>query len=112
MWTASAEPALSEWLGPKRKATPMTIAPPSATGHRQQFTHLFARITEEDGEYVVRVRLRHDAVPENTVWGEEVADSVESAAEMIAALAERFSIPQTRITLDIRMDDIAENTRH
>jgi hypothetical protein len=31
---------------------------------------------------------------------------------MISILAERFSIPQERITLEIRMDEIAENTRH
>jgi hypothetical protein len=56
--------------------------------------------------------LRNDAAPENTAWGEEIADSIESAAEMISILAERFSIPQERITLEIRMDEIAENTRH
>ena len=38
--------------------------------------------------------------------------SVESAAGMIPVLAERFSISQDRITLEIRMEDIAENTRH
>ncbi len=70
-------------------------------------------ITEEDdGEYVVRIRLRNDVAPENTGWGEEIADSIESAAEMIAVVAERFSIPRERITLEIRMSNIAENTRH
>jgi hypothetical protein len=90
----------------------MTVAQSSAIGRGQRFTHLFARITEEDDAYVVRVRLRNDAAPENTAWGEEIADSIESAAEMISILAERFSIPQERITLEIRMDEIAENTRH
>jgi hypothetical protein len=70
------------------------------------------QITEEDDGYVVSVRLRNDAAPENTAWGEEIADSIESASEMISILAERFSIPQERITLEIRMDEIAENTRH
>jgi hypothetical protein len=94
------------------KANSMTVAQSSAIGRGQRFTHLFARITEEDDAYVVRVRLRNDAAPENTAWGEEIADSIESAAEMISILAERFSIPQERITLEIRMDEIAENTRH
>jgi hypothetical protein len=31
---------------------------------------------------------------------------------MIAGLAKRYSIPQDRITLEIRMEDIAESTRH
>ena len=91
----------------------MSIIKPSITGlHR--FTHLFARITEEDDSYLVQVRLHNDAksVSEGTAWGEETADSIESAAEMIAVLAERFSIPRDRIRLDIRLADIAENTRH
>ena len=91
----------------------MTVVQSPAIGRGERFTHLFAWITEEDdGEYVVRVRLRNEAMPENTAWGEEIADSIESASEMISILAERFSIPQERITLEIRMDEIAENTRH
>ena len=91
----------------------MNAVQSSTIGRRQRFTHLFARITEEDdGEYVVRVRLRDNAAPEDTAYGEEIADSIESAAEMISILAERFSIPQERITLEIRMDEIAVNTRH
>ena len=50
--------------------------------------------------------------PESTAWGEEIADSMESASEMIAGLAASFSIPQDRITLEIRMDDVAQSTRH
>ena len=50
--------------------------------------------------------------PESTAWGEEIADSMESASEMIAGLAAGFSIPQDRITLEIRMDDVAQSTRH
>ena len=91
----------------------MTIIKTSTTG-LPRFTHLFARITEEDDSYLVQVRLQNDAksVSEGAAWGEETADTIESAAEMIAVLAERFSIPQNRIRLEIRMDDIAENTRH
>jgi hypothetical protein len=91
----------------------MTVGALSARNKRR-FTHLFARITEEDDSYVVRVRLHNPskATPESTAWGEEIAPSIETAAEMITALAKRFSIPQNRITLEIRMDDIAANTRH
>lgn len=92
----------------------MTIVDPS-TIHRPRFTHLFARITEEDDSFTVQVRLRNSAsvkAPESTAWGEEIAPSIEIAAEMIADLAERFSIPQDRISLEIRMDDIAANTHH
>ena len=91
----------------------MSIIQPVVPGlHR--FTHLSARITEEDDSFVVQVRLHNDGVsaPEGTAWGEEVAGSIECAAEMIAVLAKRYSIPQDRITLEIRMEDIAENTRH
>ena len=79
-----------------------------------RFTHLFARITQEEDGYVVQVRLHNDATPrpESTAWGEEIADSMEAASEMIAGLAASFSIPQDRITLEIRMDDVAQSTRH
>jgi len=85
----------------------------SAIGiHR--FTHLFARITEEGDSYVVQVRLHNDVTvsPDDAAWGEEIADSIEAASEMIAVLATRFSIPEDRITLEVRMDNMAGNTLH
>jgi hypothetical protein len=48
----------------------------------------------------------------HAVWGEEIADSIESASEMVADVAARFCIPQDHITLEIRMNDMAESTRH
>jgi hypothetical protein len=86
------------------------LVPESATG----FTDLFARITEEDDGYVVQIRLHNGGKrqADDSAWGEEVADSIESASAMIANLAARFRIPQDRIAIEIRMDDIAENTRH
>ena len=91
----------------------MSIIQPFATG-LPKFTHLAARITEEDDSFVVQVKLHNDTVSaqEGTAWGEEIAGSIETAAEMIAVLARRYSIPQDRITLEIRMEDIAENRRH
>jgi hypothetical protein len=87
--------------------------PESATV-KSRFTDLFARITQEDDGYVVQIRLHNAATPQpgNAASAEEIADSIESASEMIADLAAKFSIPQDRITLEIRMDDIAANTRH
>jgi hypothetical protein len=100
-------------FSPVLEATYMTIVEPSPID-RGPFTHLFARITEEDNSYVVQVRLHNGltTAPEGAAWGEEIAPSMETAAEMITGLAERFSIPQGRITLEIRMDDIAASTRH
>ena len=91
----------------------MSIIQPFVSGLRG-FTHLSARITEEDDRFVVQVKLHNTNISaqEGTAWGEEVAGSIESAAEMIAVLAKRYSITQDRIKLDIRMEDIAENTRH
>ncbi len=86
----------------------------SAIVREHRFTHLFASITQDDDGYVVKVRLHNAAMPapKGTAWGEEIADSIETAAEMIAALMERFSIPQDRITLELRMDNFADGTRH
>ena len=92
----------------------MTIVSDTLDLSGKQFTHLFARITEEDDCYVVQVRLHNETTPpfEGELRGEEDVESIESATEMIAALAEEFSIPQERIKLELRMEDILENTRH
>ncbi len=92
----------------------MSIDRIQQSSRTSRFTHLFARIIEDDGGYVVQVRLDNRALGggEDTAWGEEVADSVESASEMIGDLATRFSIPEDCITLEFRLDNIAENTRH
>jgi hypothetical protein len=93
----------------------MNIGPvPQSALDESRFTDLFARISEEDDGYVVQIRLHNAATPQpgKTAWGEAIADSIESASEMIADLAAKFSIPRDRITLEIRMDDMAENTRH
>jgi hypothetical protein len=82
--------------------------------NRTQFTHLFARISEEDDGYVVQVRLHNETSSSlnDTAWGEEIADSIEEASKMIDGLAAKFSIPPAHIKLEIRMDSAAENTRH
>ena len=97
------------------KAVCMSTGPvPESAGVKSRSTDLFARITQEDDGYVVQIRLHNAATPQprNAVWGEEMADSIESASEMVADLAAKFCIPQDRITLEIRMDHMAENTWH
>ena len=76
------------------------------------FTDLFASISEEDDGYVVQVRLYDQARPEKAAWGEEMADSIETASMLVAALATEFSIPQARIRIDIRMNNMTNGTRH
>ncbi len=76
------------------------------------FTDLFASISEEDDGYAVQVRLYDQARPENAVWGEEMADSVETASNLVGALAAEFSIPQSRIQIEIRMNNLTNGTRH
>jgi len=89
------------------------LAPKSAI-NVHQFTHLAARITEEDDAFVVQVRLHNNARGPDyeAAWGEEVAESMEDASEMIRFLAARFSIPEERISLEIRMESTSENTHH
>ena len=77
-----------------------------------QFTDLFASISEEDDGYTVQVRLYDQTQPEHAAWGEEITDSVETASMLVAALASEFSIPQARIKIEIRMNNMTGGTRH
>jgi hypothetical protein len=77
-----------------------------------RFTNLFACISEEDDGYTLQVRLYHDKDPSHAVWGEEVADSFETASMLIAALVDEFSITTERIEIEIRMQKWADGTRH
>ena len=77
-----------------------------------QFTDLFASISEEDDGYTVQVRLYDQRQPEHAAWGEEITDSVETASMLVAALASEFSIPQARIKIEIRMNNMTGGTRH
>ena len=52
------------------------------------------------------------ARPESAAWGEEIADSVETASMLVEALAAEFSIPQARIKIEIRMNNMTNGTRH
>lgn len=79
---------------------------------RSQYTDLVASICEEDDGYAVHVKLYDHRKPENAVWGEEVADSVETASTLVGALAAEFSIPQERIRIEIRLNNMVGGTRH
>jgi hypothetical protein len=77
-----------------------------------RYTHLFACISEDDGGYIVQVRLSSSVKPENTAWGEEIADSFETASMLVAALAAEFSIERERIKIEIRLENITQGTLH
>ena len=89
--------------------TPIVVESGSIDG---RFTNLFACISEEEDSYTVQVRLYSQTKPEDTAWGEEMADSLETASMLVAALAEEFSITQARIKIEIRMLDPKSGTRH
>jgi len=76
------------------------------------FTRLEARIREEDGGFTVTVRLRNHRKKSETAWGQEIAPTIELASSMIGALAERFSIPQKRISIHIDMENFRDGTLH
>jgi hypothetical protein len=76
------------------------------------YTHLFASISEEDDGYVVQVRLYNEPSLKDAAWGEEIANSLETASALISALAAEFSIPPERIKLELRMANLMETTQH
>src|SRR5690348_3101147 len=65
-----------------------------------RFTDLFVSISEEDEGYTVQIRLYDRSKPDSAAWGEEIADSVETASMLIAALATEFSIPEAHIEIE------------
>jgi hypothetical protein len=79
---------------------------------KPRYTSLFACISEEEDGYAVQVRLSNEMRPDNNAWGEEIADTFETASELVAALAGEFSIPQACIKIEIRMHNHKDSTRH
>jgi hypothetical protein len=77
-----------------------------------RFTHLAASVSEEDGSFTVQVRLSHETEPENSAWGEEIADSFETASAMLGDLAAAYSIPQTHVEIILRLENSRDGTRH
>ena len=77
-----------------------------------RYTHLSAYVSEEDGCFTVQVRLYDEAQPENGAWGEETAESIEAASEMLEQVAATYAIPQACIKIRVRMANPREGTRH
>jgi hypothetical protein len=95
-------------LGCLMKCEPFPVRPKP----NRRFTNLSVRITQEEDGYTVQVRLYSEVTPENDAWGEELADSVETASMMVEALAAEFSILPAQIKIDIWLQDRRAGTRH
>jgi len=78
----------------------------------REFTNLFACISEEEDGYTIQIRLSHRDMPGNSAWGEELADCFETASMLVSALADKFSIQQAGIRIEIRMQRTADGTLH
>jgi len=76
------------------------------------FTHLAACITEDDGGFTVEMSLSNQAKPGRGLTGEEIVDSIETASALLDAVAKKYSIPQARIKIRVRMENAREGTRH
>jgi len=90
----------------------VVVVKPKTKSASSRYSHLFAWISEEDDGYAVQVRLHDEGKPQSAAWGEEIADSLEAASLMVAKLASEFSIPQGRIKIEIRMNDMTNGTQH
>jgi hypothetical protein len=76
------------------------------------FTHLSARITQEERMFAVSIRMYCSSWEQDRAWGEKAALSIEAAGEIIATIAARHAIPQERITIHLVMMNLADGTRH
>ena len=86
----------------------MSLPRPSS---RIRFTHLHARITQEDGAYTLKVRLRNKSTCE-IADGVQEAESIELASTMIADVAAQFGILQPAISISLVMENFRDGTRH
>ena len=77
-----------------------------------RYTHLTAWVTEEEDGYIVQVKLHHEMKPANIAWGEDISDSFEMASALLQGLADKFSIPQSRVAIRLRLENLQDGTRH
>jgi|RhiMetdeSRZDD1v2_1073273.scaffolds.fasta_scaffold356226_4 hypothetical protein len=91
------------------RSTPFLVEAESGVS---RYTHLFACISEEEDGYIVQVRLSHQMRLENAAWGEEIADSFETASMLVTMLATEFSIPQARVKIEIKTHNMRDGTQH
>lgn len=90
------------------RSGPVTI---DAESVESPYTHLFASISEEEDGYIVEVRL-YSGSKQQSAHGEEIADTLEMASIWITAIANKFSISQTSIKIEILMQRVTDGTRH
>ena len=76
------------------------------------FTRLHAHIVEEEGTFVVRVRMLNHLKQNQSCWGEEIAATFDEASSMIGSIASSFSIPQDCISIKIVMLHFKDGTIH
>ena len=74
----------------------------------RMFTGLQARITQEEDGFRSASRCRTVSAPP-IQFGVETASSIEIASGMIAQLAQRFSIPEKSISIDIAMNSFRDH---
>jgi hypothetical protein len=75
------------------------------------YTHLEAKILQEDGMYTVTVRLDNRG-KSDSARGAHHVPTFEEASSLIGALARKFDILQDEISLDIEMENLRDSTRH
>ena len=85
---------------------------PAHQPNASRYTHLSACITEEEGCFTVEMSLSNHAKPNKGLKGEEIVDSIETASALLHAVANRYSIPQARIRIHVRMENAREGTQH
>lgn len=89
-----------------------TVVSSGSGSNEARYTHLTAWVVEEEDGYSVQVRLHHETKPANAAWGEEISDSLETASALLHALAAEFSIPQSRVEIRLRLENLRDGTRH
>ena len=82
-----------------------------AKSGKSRYTRLFACISEEEDGYTVQVELSNETKPDDSAWRRN-RQCVETASELVAALAGEFSIAQACIEIEIRMHNHKHGTRH
>ena len=80
--------------------------------NESRYTHLTAWVFEEEDGYIIQVRLHHETKPATAAWGEEISDSLETASALLQALAAKFSIPESRVDIRLRLENLRDGTRH
>jgi len=81
-------------------------------GAEANFTRLHANIVQEDGAFTVSIRLHNHLNETESACGEEVAPTFELANSMVDALAARFEIEQSCISISIIMHSFRDGTFH